>query len=154
MGEEKGDLEEDGFLTRSSWWLGGLFYPASFLASVKQDVARSKGWAMDEMEIRLTSFEEGKEETGSLLVKDVLLDGGDWDAEASSVCLSDLFTSHVPQLAFTWRLRDGEEGGDSRLAVPIYHHENPTELLDQAVIDLPEGTAESAWILRSLSLKL
>jgi len=67
-----------------AFWLGGMFNPAGFLTSLRQNMCRTEGWSLDET-IMMSEVLSGnrnqnndKEPKGSVIIRGIFLEGAKW----------------------------------------------------------------------------
>ncbi|KAL8455832.1 hypothetical protein Emag_000406 [Eimeria magna] len=71
---------DEGDLTQSRIWLGGLFYPSAYLTATRQAVAQAKGWSLDDLVMEvLVGADEAKDDQ-SFIITGLTVEGAAWSA--------------------------------------------------------------------------
>ncbi|CAH8499822.1 unnamed protein product [Heterobilharzia americana] len=91
-------------------WLGGLFMPEAYVTAIRQFVAQSNGWALEELylDVELVVMEKGKKppqlpssNSGAFVVRDLLLMGAE-PLDSSTIRLSSSISVELPLTVLKW----------------------------------------------------
>lgn len=77
---------DDGELTQSRIWLGGLFFPSAYLTATRQAVAQANGWSLDDLAAEvLVGAVEAKDDQ-SFIITGLTVEGAAWNTQQQVRC--------------------------------------------------------------------
>ena len=113
-------------------WMGGLLFPEAYLTATRQAVAQSHQWSLEELELRVTIYENEEVEEDSFLISGLFIEGADWNRSSKQITLVDEMRFALPTIKFTWtRVEKANKGNvpSDEILVPVYLNKSRAHLL-------------------------
>jgi hypothetical protein len=141
------------------FWLAGFFNPQGFLTSVKQEIARARGWPLDEVRVTTEVLAKEKEtirhgpEEG-VYVHGLFLDGAAWSSNSGKLIeqAPKVLFPPLPVLHITATNLPVATAG--YYECPVYKVKKRTDLnyIFSVLLRTGEGVDPKKWILRGVCL--
>ncbi|KAL8271990.1 hypothetical protein Esti_004114 [Eimeria stiedai] len=149
---------DDGDLTQSRIWLGGLFYPSAYLTATRQAVAQAKGWSLDDLVMEvLVGADEAKDDQ-SFIITGLTVEGAAWSASDQCLDITDSLASTLPPMIMRWYHKtEGckfKQAGQTYIPIPLFMNRARRDLV--AFVDLPFQAKypSSLWVQRGTAVLL
>ncbi|OEH78569.1 dynein heavy chain related [Cyclospora cayetanensis] len=97
---------DNGELTQSRIWLGGMFFPSAYLTATRQAVAQAKGWSLDDLVAEVIVGDVEAKDDQSFIITGLTVEGAAWNPKEEGrgyVCGSAFpFKMSIVPLGATW----------------------------------------------------
>ena len=141
-------------LDKMNFWVGGLFYPGSFVTATRQFVARKGNSSIDELELVLAVG--GKGEGEAFNVVGLGMEGGRLSEEGKEIEVSDNLIDKLGTCGFEWVVRGskgkGKGEGEGGMSLPVYLSNADRKKIIVSVNFSGGGDRADFWLQRGLAL--
>lgn len=140
------------FVVNKEWqkkgvWLGGLIFPEAFMTATRQAVAQQQSASLDELELRMEIWDEQPVGDESFLLKDLTLEGAEWEGE--TLMVSSQLSNQLKTIKCTWFKAEAAVRGkaqEGEIMVPVYLNQTRQNLLFS--VKLKSGSIERNFLYK------
>ena len=142
-------------------WLGGLSSPEAFITATRQEVARSRGWALEDLRlvVHLESVAPPNPDRAdcSFVINGLVIEGASWDAQAGELALTSVVRTPLGPATFSWvpsaEAPVADAGADWRMVkLPVYLNASRKQLVLHVFLRAPARIPVSVWEQRAVCL--
>lgn len=142
-----------------TFWLTGFFNPQGFLTAVRQEVARARKWALDNVVVKTEVLTKDKDDirdgpSEGVYIHGLFLEGAGWDVKNSRLEDSQPKVLHVPLpvLHVTGVDSTKTEKKAAKYICPVYKKPRRTDQHYIFDVELNTNEAPEKWILGGVAL--
>ena len=145
---------------QSPIWLGGLQAPEGLVAATRQAVAHAHGWALEQLELKVT-VADPQPNVDSFVFEGIVLHGATWSTAEHSLAIvqDEKLSTILPQVRFTWVRRAQNASGaaitDAMVPVPVYLDDTRQRFLFEVRLPQPPSVQQKdnrVWAQRGTAM--
>jgi dynein heavy chain 1 len=118
--------------------MGGLLFPEAYLTATRQFVAQNNKWSLEELDLRVSIYENETVDDDSFLVTGIIITGAQWNQGKKQIETTEELAYHLPTLRFNWVKVEKLERGiekENEITVPVYLNKSRKNLLFSVKLD-------------------